>query len=289
MPGTPKPTVDPRYGSHWTPVIQALHFGQSQQNQANAARPQGSILDQYGNTVELWGSNLSQNVTIGASFGNPGVQVGTGIASGTAGRAYQQALATGKITTTATPHGGSPPYTATFTQPAGSIGTFATGMTIGAADVTDPLSGTPAPVLTPGTTILGISGSTVTLSLPLPETASDVFCAACFFVPEIPGGWQTLTLTSGIVVPSGYYKPSARIEGDTVRLAGTMQNTSGSTISGVLATLPSASLYPTGNVLLANESIYITAGTGGLDYPSGLANNGVVGLDGLSFILVGEG
>lgn len=276
MPGTPKPTIDSRYGSHWTPVVQALHFGQSQQNQANAARPQGSILDQYGNTVELWGSNLSQNVTIGASFGSPGVQVETGIASGVAGRAYQQSLATGNITTTQ----GSTSATLTHVD----SGTFANGMVIGAANVSDPMLGTPTPAIVPGTTMT-VSGTSITLSQNAAESGTALFCAACYFTAEFPGAWVPLTLTSGMIAASGYYVPAARIVGDVVQLGGTMKNNSGSAISGVLATM-GASFYPSANVLLAGGALNISGGSGGLDYPGSLANGGLLGLDGLTYGLL---
>ena len=47
-------------------------------------------------------------------------------------------------------------------------------------------------------------------------------------------GWQALTLSSSpsVTVAVGLYVPSARLQGDTVRLSGTMRNNSGGTSHG---------------------------------------------------------
>lgn len=185
MPGTPKPVVDPRYGSHWTPVLQAIHFGQQQQNLSNAGRNQGNVLDRYGNTTGLNGTDLNQTVTIGAGWLTSalgpypegplaGVTVGTGLTG--SGFAVQQNLATGLITTTALSTG------ATITLL--HSGTFAANQMIGAADIADPTLGTPVPAIAPGTFIASITGTgpyTVTLSQKAVESGTQLYCAAAVF------------------------------------------------------------------------------------------------------------
>ena len=61
-------------------------------------------------------------------------------------------------------------------------------------------------------------------------------------------GWLALSLGSGVSVSGGLsdYTPAARLDGDTVRLCGTIANTSGSSIGAgsTIFTLPSASMYP---------------------------------------------
>lgn len=154
----------------------ALTSLQQQVNQLTAGSTQGNLLDGAGNTIEVAGTNLSQTVTIGAAAGpsgNAGVMVGTGLTG--AGRAFQQGLVTGRINLTA----GSLSATLT-TSPTGWLG----GMVIGAADVTDPSSGTATPAIVPGTTISLASGTAITLSQPAAESGTGLYCAACF--------WRTL-------------------------------------------------------------------------------------------------
>ena len=156
----------------WNAIFQKMqHMGMSVGSLV-ANRGQGNVVDQYGNTTEVAGTNLSQIVTIGAAFQRAGVQVGTGIASGTSGRAYQANLATGTITVTK----GSTAATLVST----THGTFTSGQVIGAADVNDPSSGIATPAITPGTTFT-ISGTSVTLSQNAAESGTALYCAACNF------------------------------------------------------------------------------------------------------------
>lgn len=178
MPATPAPVIDPRWGPHWSAVLQAMQAMQQQINQLTAGSTQGNLLDGAGNTVEVAGTNLSQVVTIGAVSGagsdaSPGVMVGTGLTG--AGRAFQQGLVTGLINLTA----GSTAATLT-TSPTNWLA----GMVIGAADVTDPTSGTATPAIVPGTTITVASGTALTLSQAAAETGTGLYCAACY--------WRTL-------------------------------------------------------------------------------------------------
>lgn len=172
MPGTPSPLIDPSMGPHWTAVLAAIQSLQQQVQALTAGATQFTIPDAYGNTMVIVGTNLAQNVTIGASHGQPGVQVATGIAAGTAGLAFQQALATGTITTTQ----GSTAATLNSTI----SGTFTSGQVIGAADVSDPRSGVATPAIIPGTTFT-ISGTAVTLSQPAAESGTGIFCASASF------------------------------------------------------------------------------------------------------------
>lgn len=56
----------------------------------------------------------------------------------------------------------------------------------------------------------------------------------------LAGAWTALTLGAGITADSGTRLPSARLEGDVVRLRGGLANSSGGTIASfaTLATLP---------------------------------------------------
>lgn len=185
MPGTPKPIIRPGFSPHWTTVIQGLEFGAMAQNMSNAGRNQGNVLDRYGNTTGLNGTDLNQTVTIGAGWltsplgpypDGPlaGVTVGTGLTG--SGFAVQQNLATGLITTTAGSTSGS--ITTVHS------GTFAANQMIGAADIADPTLGTPVPAIAPGTYISSITGSgpySVTLSQKAVESGTQLFCAAAVF------------------------------------------------------------------------------------------------------------
>ena len=155
----------------WNAVFQTMQALNSRVAGAIQGAVQGNIVDQYGNAVEIAGSNLAQTVTIGASFGQAGVLVGTGVTG--AGRAVQQNLATTTITLTK----GS--VSATVASGAG----LSHPMVIGAADVSDPTSGLATPAITPGTTIGSITGTAVTLSAPAAESGTGLFCAACVFTP----------------------------------------------------------------------------------------------------------
>ena len=157
----------------WNAIFQKMqHMGMSV-GALQQGRGQGNVVDQFGNATEVGGTNLDQIVVIGAVFLQGGVQVGTGIANGTSGRAYQANLATGTITLTK----GS--TSATLDSTIG--GTFTSGQVIGAADVSDPSSGIPTPAITPGTTFT-ISSSSITLSRVAAESGTGLYCAACNFI-----------------------------------------------------------------------------------------------------------
>lgn len=235
MAGVPKPVVDPRFGPAWTPIIQGQQSQKQQAAALNSGATQGNLLDQWGNTIQVSGSNLNQIVTIGASHGISGVQVGTGIQSGTAGLAVQSGPAITTITLTA---GSTAATVGTVTG-----ASLAVGQVIGAANVSDPSSGTPTPALTPGTTIATLSGSSVTLSQPAAESGTALYCAASRFILQQDTGWQLLTLGSGLT--SFSFTPSARLIGDIVHLKGGID---GAWSSGqTLATLPTA-MHPQGGV-----------------------------------------
>ena len=62
----------------------------------------------------------------------------------------------------------------------------------------------------------------------------------------IPGAWSGMTMATNIAGNTGYNQPSARLEGDLVRLKGTAQNLTGGTLtSGTIATV-SSTMYPPG-------------------------------------------
>lgn len=171
MPGTVKPvgTGPGNLPVIWNAVTQLLQELQARVSALEAARGQGALLDGYGNTLELWGTNLAQQVSIGAAYQQPGVLVGTGLTGG--GRAIAQDLITTTITTTK----GSSAATA-------AAATLSNGMLIGAATVSDPSTGTATPAITPGTTISAGGGTTsLTLSQNAAESGSGLYCAACFW------------------------------------------------------------------------------------------------------------
>lgn len=154
----------------WNTVMQGIARSAARLAALESARYAGApLIDAYGNTLEISGTNLAGVVFIGASHGQPGVQVGTGL-TGTA-RAKQ----TGLVTTTITLTKGS--FAATVASGTG----LSAGMVIGAANVSDPSSGTATPAITPGTTIQAITGTSVTLSQKAAETGTGLFCAACNF------------------------------------------------------------------------------------------------------------
>ena len=169
MPGTPEP-VGSAGGLNpwWNSILSAMRASTRTDAAIIAGRQQTNTVDQYGNTLIVVGQ-LNQQVTIGAAFQKPGVQVTTGITSGQ-GQAVQQNLALGTITTTK----GSTAATLNST----ASGTFSNGMLIGAANVSDPSSGVATPAIVPGTTFT-ISGSAVTLSQPAAESGTGLYCAAC--------------------------------------------------------------------------------------------------------------
>lgn len=177
MPEPPKPAgQNGPFSPHWNAVIGAIQGNTQQVAALTANRTQGSVIDQYGNLVEVSGTNVSQIATIGAAFQQAGVLVTTG-ASG-AGRVNQRSLATGTLTVTK----GSTAATLVSTV----TGTFTNGMVIGAATVNDPSSGVATSAIVPGTTFT-ISGSTVTLSQNAAESGTALYCAACFFLQAAGG------------------------------------------------------------------------------------------------------
>lgn len=258
MPGSPKPVIDPRFGPAWTPPIQALQAQKQQALGLNAGATQGNIPDQWGNITQLSGSNLNQTVTIGASHGVAGVQVGTGIPSGTSGLAVQSGPA---ITT----------ITLTKGSTAATVGTvigaaLSPGQVIGAADVSDPSSGTPTPAITPGTTIDAISGTSVTLSEPAAESGVGLYCAAAKFLLQQDTGWVSLTLSSGITPVSARFTPTARLIGDMVFLRGAA-NAAGDVSTGTpIGTLP-ALMWPsflTNTLITAGNPTLMNISTSGV-------------------------
>jgi hypothetical protein len=257
-------------GPVWTPVTQALHNHKQAVKGLAGQAQQGNLYDQFTNCVEVAGSNLAQQVVIGASFGVGGVTVATGLANGTAGRASAQNVCTGTITL----NKGS--YNATLDG--SPSGTFAAGMVIGAVDADG--NG----VISPGTTITAASGSAVTLSEYPLETGTALYCAACNFVRTEAGAWSTLTVPPGFSLLSTYYSPAARLlTGDTVELRGIMQNTSGSAKSGTLLELPTV-MQPTSSIYFPGGVLTVTSGW--ISAPlSGIAAGGYAALDSLRFSL----
>lgn len=230
MPGTPKPVVDPRFGPAWTPVLQNAQANKQQGAALSSGATQGNIPDQWGNTIQVSGSNLNQIVTIGASFGVTGVQVSTGLPAGTSGLAVQSGPA---ITTITLTQGST---AATVGAVTGA--TLSLGQVIGAADVSDPSSGTPTPALAPGTTIFRVSGTSVTLSQGAAESGTSLYCAATRFILQQDSGWLPLTLGGGISAVGTDPTPSARLIGDTVFMRGILSGTW--TAGATVATLPAA-------------------------------------------------
>lgn len=52
------------------------------------------------------------------------------------------------------------------------------------------------------------------------------------------GSWQALTLGSNVSAASGYYTPSARLEGDVVRFKGVLQAAATISVGATVATMP---------------------------------------------------
>ena len=178
MPGTPRQLNDPRFGPYHTALIQGVQTANARAAASAAGSMSGYIPDRYGNIVEVYGPNLNQVVTIGAVHAQAGVQVSTGIANGTAGRASQANLARGTLTCTKNTNA------ATLVSTVAGTGPFANGYLIGAADVSDPSSGLATPAIVPGTTMT-ISGTAITLTPPsgytwaVQESGTAIYCAAC--------------------------------------------------------------------------------------------------------------
>lgn len=278
MPGTPKPIVDPRMGSHWTAIMAAIQRNGQQASNLNAGSTQGQIVDSYGNVIELYGSDLAQQVTIGASQGVAGVQVTTGLANGIAGRAVQSGPATTTITLTK----GSTAATV------GAVaGLLSMGQVIGAANVSDPSTGTPTPAIVPGTTIAVVSGTSVTLSQGAAESGTGLYCATARFVLEQDTGWQPMSLPTNWNPVVSNYVPAWRRIGDLVFLRGEMQNNTGGTTTCNIV-LPAAAT-PTATVqlpLTLNGAFWKVDTSGNLTSNATIVTTGVFFVDGLSYSVI---
>jgi hypothetical protein len=177
MPSVPAPIGRSAAGGPWwTAVLGQITAMQQQLNQLTQGAQQTNTVDQYGNTQAISGQ-LNQVVTIGASHGNAGVQVGTGLpaAGGSnAGLASQHSLVIGTLTVVAN--------STAATVASVASGAFAANMMIGAATVKDPSTGIATPALTPGTYIKTISGTNVVLSQVAAESGTALYAAACLWV-----------------------------------------------------------------------------------------------------------
>lgn len=177
MPATPSPVGSKGpLNPWWNAIISTLQQLQTDVTALQGGAQQTVTVDQYGNAIIVSGQ-LNQVVTIGASFGQAGVLVGTNLPAANNPNAGLVAQ-TGLVTTTITTTKGSASATV------GSGTGLQSGMVIGAADVTDPTSGVATSAITPGTTISSISGTSVTLSENAAESGSGLYCAACFWLPE---------------------------------------------------------------------------------------------------------
>jgi hypothetical protein len=109
-------------------------------------------------------------------------------------------------------------------------------------------------------------------------------------------GWVALTLATNVIQLSGEYVPSVRVQGDTGRLKGVLENT-GSTISAnaTLATVPASpvGLRPTdtdgiGWPMIGPGPSIVTGGvaaSGAISIGVALPNSDYVVLDGLTYSL----
>lgn len=106
----------------------------------------------------------------------------------------------------------------------------------------------------------------------------------------LAGAWQNLTLNTGAgIVATGGYVPSVRLEGDAVRLKGTMQNQSGGSFSGTWATVPSG-WRPSAHMSLityvqGNPDLVSITTAGVLSVGTTVLNNQNVALDGVTYSL----
>lgn len=167
MAGTPQPVgKNGPLPAFWNATFQAINQNTQQNVAQMSGRNQGIVVDQYGNALEIYGSNLDQVVTLGAAFTIPGVLIWTGFGPGSAGRAVINVFVTGTITLTK----GSTAATA-------STSSFGNGLPIGAADVTDPTTGFATPAITPGTTVASGGGTTsLVLSQAAAESGTGLLC-----------------------------------------------------------------------------------------------------------------
>lgn len=271
MPGTPKPVgASGGLPVVWNAVTQKFQSLDSRVTALEGAHTPG-VFDKWGNAVEVTGSNLNQIVTIGASHTVAGVKVATGIADGTAG----SASLSGPSTTTITLTQGS--TSATVGTVSGAA--LDVGQVIGAANVNDPSNGTPTAAITPGTTISAISGSSVTLSQPAAESGTNLYCAAGRYILSQDTGWVAITLGPNVTELSGYGIPSARLQGDIVRLKGAVHATA---TTFTLGTVP-VGLRPTAWAYFANQWTVDTSGV--ISSQFSLSSGQNFGLDGITYSL----
>lgn len=191
MPGTPKPVIDPRFGPAWTPIIQNAQAQKQQAAALNSGSQNTNLTDGFGNTTVIIGQITGQIITIGATAGVAGVTIQTPVFNFAVqdprlhhmmGIMGIQVGIFGTINTTS----GSGTATCTVTGALGGTSPdFTTYNTIGAADVSDPSTGTATPALPYGTTVNGFSGTypnyTLTLTENAQETGSGLYFATCAF------------------------------------------------------------------------------------------------------------
>lgn len=190
MPGTPRPVIDPRFGT-WTPIIDSIKNQQQKASGLASGSQNENVTDEYGNTTGILGQ-LNQIITIGATFGQAGVQIATflgwrgQVASGdsrshpTAGIAGVGIQGWGTMTLTA---GSTTATNVAIDSPGGTL-SVPPAYIIGAADVSDPSSGVATPAIPYYTTIQGITGPisglyTFTLSNPAAESGTGLYWTCC--------------------------------------------------------------------------------------------------------------
>jgi len=272
MPGTPGPVgKNGPFSPHWNAVLGAIRGSQDGVRALQVGAQNTNILDQYGNTIQVSGSNLNQIVTIGSSFQQAGVQVSTGIPSG-AGLATQSGPSITSITLT---KGSS-----SATVGAVSGAALAVGQVIGAQERLDPALGVQEPSLTPGTTIATVSGSSITLSQGAAEGGTNLYCAAARFIVQQDTGWEALSLATNINNGGGY-PAAARQAGTIISLCGQLVNNTGSTTASgaVWATLPSG-IRPTAAI---TTPVWNIATNGQMSYQIPVANGNALPLDSIVF------
>lgn len=181
--------------------------------------------------------------------------------------------------------------TQTVTIPNPNIGAGATVTVTAAGSQT---GAAPVTVTTPAGVIhgVGLSGATSILlgtpgaSVTLLSDYSNWFITA----GQQDSGWVALSLSSNVATTLGY-TASARLQGDAVKLKGTLTNNTGSSDTGTLATIsaglrPSATVYSIAGLLVNGGGLQIQITTAGaLSVPSGLGNTGTIGFDGVTYSL----
>lgn len=194
MPATPDP-VGQRgpYGPLWNALIGGISNAQGQADSQRSGALQGNYVDDYGNTVMIIGQLTGQIITIGAAFQQPGVTIQTPTYNfavndprlhHTVGLVTIDVDAWGTIDLTA----GSDVGTVVIAGSAEGPGVnpdFGVYKWIGAANVSDPSTGTATPALPYGTSVGGYTGTypnyTLTLSQNAQETGTGLYFATCVF------------------------------------------------------------------------------------------------------------